>query len=180
MSRIGKLPIAIPEGVQVNIDGSFLSATGSKGTLERVLPTGVNVVVDSGKVFVRSNSNSRRDRSLHGLTRTLIANMVEGVSRGFERGLEISGVGYRAEVNKDVLVLQIGYSQPVEYKIPEDITIRVEKQVSIFISGKDKEKVGMVASQIRAIKKPEPYKGKGIRYANEVIKRKVGKSVGSK
>lgn len=180
MSRIGKLPVVIPTDVQLEINGSFVSVMGSKGKLQRELPSGVSIIVEGNEVQIKRISESRNSRSMHGLARTLVANMINGVSNGFERVLEINGVGYRAEVNNGVLVLQVGYSKPVEYKIPEDIVIRVDKQVNISVSGYDKEKVGMVASQIRAIRKPEPYKGKGIKYAGEVVKRKVGKSVGSK
>ena len=179
MSRIGKKPIEIPDKVRVSQDRSTLKVEGPRGALSVQIPQGVEVVADHGTVEVRRLSDSRQERSYHGLVRTLIANMMTGVSAGFEKGLEISGVGYRAEKNGDVLRLVLGYSDPVEYRIPEGIDIRVDKQVNVMVSGIDKQLVGRVAAEIRDLKKPEPYKGKGIKYAGEQIKRKVGKSVGA-
>lgn len=179
MSRIGKKPIEIPKGVKIKLNKSEIVVEGPKGTLSREIPREVEVVVDNDTIFVNRLSDNKRGRSLHGLVRTLVANMVTGVSGGFDKALEISGVGYRAAVQDDLLTLFVGFSKPVEYKIPEGISIKVEKQVNMVVSGIDKEFVGMVAAEIRDFKKPEPYKGKGIRYAGEKIRRKIGKSVGA-
>jgi len=179
MSRIGKKIIVVPEGVKISQQDAAISAQGSKGTLSMAVPQGIEVEVNGGTIRVSRLSDDRKSRSQHGLTRTLIANMIVGVSTGFERGLEISGVGYRAEMGSNVLKLVLGYSSPVEYAIPEGISIRVDRQVNIFISGIDRQLVGRVAAEIRDFRKPEPYKGKGIRYAGERVRRKVGKSVGA-
>jgi len=179
MSRIGKKPIEIPDGVKIRMDGSLIVAEGPKGTLSKEIPAGVEVILEGNAILVNPGSDDRRGRSMHGLARTLIANMVTGVSTGFEKSLEIVGVGYRGEVKGDTLVLLIGYSDPVEYKILQGITVKVDKQVNVVVSGIDKELVGRVASEIRDLKKPEPYKGKGIRYAGEYVRKKVGKSAGT-
>jgi len=179
MSRIGKKIIEIPSGVSIKQEGSFVEVKGPKGTLSRVLPQGVEVVVESGKAEIKKLSETRIYDQNQGLTRTLVANMVTGVSNGYEKGLEISGVGYRAEVVGNVLKLAVGFSSPVEYKVPTGITLKVDKQVNIVVAGIDKELVGRVASEIRSVKKPEPYKGKGIKYVGEVVRRKEGKSVGA-
>lgn len=179
MSRIGKRPIEIPDGVKIRQDGSLMITEGPRGTLSKEMPEGIEVVLEGDVALVNTSSDDRRGRSLHGLARTLIANMVTGVSKGFEKPLEIVGVGYRGEVAGNVLKLLIGYSDPVEYKIPEGITIKVDKQVNMVVSGIDKELVGRTASEIRDLKKPEPYKGKGIRYAGEYVRKKVGKSAGT-
>lgn len=176
MSRIGKMPVQIPKGVKVSRENELFTVEGPKGKLTYQVPGLIDLVLSEQTIEVKRRSDQRQDRSLHGLVRTLVANMVNGVSVGFQRGLEISGVGYRAEVTGKVLKLIVGYSAPIEYHIPEGIDIKVEKLVGIMVSGIDKQKVGRVASEIRGIKKPEPYKGKGIKYAGEVIKRKVGKS----
>lgn len=178
MSRIGKKPIEVPEEVEIRQDNSMIEVKGSKGTLTMKVPEGVAIVFDNGTIVVERLSDDKNGRSVHGLTRTLVANMVTGVTAGFERTLEISGVGYRAEVNNDILRLLLGYSHPVEYKIPEGVSVKVDKQVTIMISGIDKELVGKVAAEIRSFRKPEPYKGKGIKYSGERIRRKVGKSAG--
>ncbi len=179
MSRIGKKIIEIPSGVSIRQEGSFVEVKGPKGTLSRTLPQGVEVVVESGKAEIKKLSDTRISDQNQGLTRTLVANMVTGVSAGYEKGLEISGVGYRAEVVDNVLKLAVGYSSPVEYKVPSGITLKVDKQINIVVAGIDKELVGRVASEIRSVKKPEPYKGKGIKYVGEVVRRKEGKSVGA-
>ena len=179
MSRIGKRPIEIPDGVKSRQDGSLMITEGPRGTLSREIPEGIAVALEGDVALVNTMADDRRGRSLHGLVRTLIANMVTGVSKGFEKSLEIVGVGYRGEVAGNVLKLLIGYSDPVEYKIPEGITIKVDKQVNMVVSGIDKELVGRTASEIRDLKKPEPYKGKGIRYAGEYVRKKVGKSAGT-
>jgi large subunit ribosomal protein L6 len=180
MSRIGKKIIEIPDGVAIRQEGLFVEVKGPKGTLSRTLPDGVEVVLESGQAEIRKLSDSRKSDQNQGLTRTLVANMVIGVSAGYEKGLEISGVGYRAELIDQTLKLAVGYSSPVVYKVPEGITLKVEKLVNIMVSGIDKELVGRVAAEIRSVKKPEPYKGKGIKYVGEVVRRKEGKTVGAK
>lgn len=179
MSRIGKKPIKIPSGVKVRQENSSITVEGPKGTLKREIPREVGVSVNSDEVAVNILSTNRQARSLFGLTRTLIANMITGVSTGFQKQLEISGVGYRAESDGKVLKLFVGFSTPLQYALPEGISIKIEKQVSLSVSGINKEQVGMVAADIRGLKKPEPYKGKGIRYATERVRRKVGKSAGA-
>lgn len=179
MSRIGKKPIAIPGGVKVRQEKSTIIVEGPKGTLKREIPREIGVTVNSGEVTVNTLTTNRQAGSLFGLTRTLISNMITGVSTGFQKQLEISGVGYRAETDGKLLKLFVGYSTPLQYALPEGITVKIEKQVSLSVSGINKEQVGMVAADIRSLKKPEPYKGKGIRYANERVRRKVGKSAGA-
>ncbi|MEA3486981.1 MAG: 50S ribosomal protein L6 [Thermodesulfobacteriota bacterium] len=180
MSRIGKKPIEIPEGIKIRKDGSLIIVEGPKGILSREIPEGVEVILEGNVALVNAtSSDDSRGRSLHGLGRTLIANMVAGVSKGVEKSLEIVGVGYRGEVKGDTLVLLIGYSDPVKYKIPDETKVRVDKQVNLVVSGIDKELVGRVAAEIRDLKKPEPYKGKGIRYAGEYVRKKAGKSAGT-
>lgn len=179
MSRIGKKPIKIPAGVKVSQEGSTILVEGPKGALKRDIPREIGVSINGDEVSVQTLSNSRQARALFGLCRTLIANMINGVSQGFQKNLEISGVGYRAELDGKVLKLFIGFSTPVQYAVPDGISIKIEKQVSVAVSGINKEQVGMVAADIRGLKKPEPYKGKGIRYAGEKIRRKVGKSAGA-
>ncbi len=180
MSRIGKKVIECPAGVKVQLKDSVVKVDGPKGSLSRALPPGVEVTVDGNIIAVKSTPQERKEKAYHGLVRTLLGNMVTGVSKGFEKGLEIAGVGYRAEVKDRVVKLLLGYSTPVEYTIPQGIDIKVDKQVNIVVAGIDKELVGRVAAEIRSLKKPEPYKGKGIKYIGEKITRKVGKSVGAK
>jgi large subunit ribosomal protein L6 len=175
MSRIGKLPIPVPEGVQIRLEGDRLQAQGPKGALEHRIPRGIRVAVGDGVIQVQRQSTHRQHRALHGLTRTLVANMVVGVIQGFSKSLEIVGVGYRAEVQGRVLNLTLGYSHPVRYPIPEGISISVDRNVLITVKGIDKQNVGQVAAEIRAFRKPEAYKGKGIRYVGERVRRKVGK-----
>lgn len=179
MSRIGKLLVDIPSGVKVKRDDPMIMVDGPKGKLSLKVPQGVEVILGERALEVKRASDGRIERAYHGLVRTLVANMVKGVSSGFTKNLEISGVGYRAEVGGQTLKLVIGYSAPIEYPIPEGIQIKVDKMVNIEVSGIDKQLVGRVAAEIRSLKKPEPYKGKGIKYAGEQIKRKVGKSVGA-
>ncbi|MCL5808596.1 MAG: 50S ribosomal protein L6 [Deltaproteobacteria bacterium] len=179
MSRIGKIPVQIPAGVKISQDHALIKVEGPKGKLSLEVPKGVDVILGEKAVEVKRPSDGRRERSFHGLVRTLIANMVKGVSSGFEKSLEVAGVGYRAEVAGKNLKLIIGFSAPIEYAIPEGIQIKVDKQVNILVSGIDKQLVGRVAAEIRSLKKPEPYKGKGIKYVGEQIRRKVGKSVGA-
>jgi large subunit ribosomal protein L6 len=182
MSRIGRKPIAIPAGVKVAVDGRAVSVTGPKGSLMRDIPAPISVVVDGGQVTVTRPSDSKTNRSLHGLCRTLVANMVEGVSAGFRKDLEINGVGYRAAKAGNKLTLALGYSHPIEIIPPAGITFEVPEQTKISVLGHDKELVGQIAAEIRSLRKPEPYKGKGIKYTDEVIRRKAGKAgkVGAK
>jgi large subunit ribosomal protein L6 len=179
MSRIGKIPVEIPAGVKISQDHSLIRVEGPKGKLSMEVPKGIDVTLSGNRIEVKRPSDDRKDRSYHGLVRTLVANMVKGVSIGFEKNLEIAGVGYRAEIAGKTLKLVIGFSAPVEYSVPDGIQIKVDKQVNIAVSGIDKQLVGRVAAEIRSLKKPEPYKGKGIKYAGEQIRRKVGKSVGA-
>jgi large subunit ribosomal protein L6 len=179
MSRIGRIPVEIPAGVRISREQSMIMVEGPKGRLALDVPKGVDVVLSDRAVEVTRPSDGRMERSFHGLVRTLVANMVKGVSIGFEKKLEISGVGYRAEVAGSTLKLIIGFSAPVEYSIPDGIEIKVDKLINIAVYGIDKQLVGRVAAEIRSLKKPEPYKGKGIKYAGEQIRRKVGKSVGA-
>ncbi|BAY61898.1 MULTISPECIES: 50S ribosomal protein L6 [Calothrix] len=176
MSRIGKRPITIPAKVQVAIDGTKVVVKGPKGELSRDLPTQVIVSQEGETLLVTRRDDSRTARQMHGLSRTLVANMVEGVSQGFQRRLEIQGVGYRAQVQGRNLVLNMGYSHQVQIEPPEGIQFAVEGTTNVIVSGYDKEIVGNTAAKIRAVRKPEPYKGKGIRYAGEVVRRKAGKT----
>lgn len=178
MSRIGKNPIAIPQGVEVKVEGQTVTVKGPKGTLTDTFLDSVNIAVEDNNVVVtRKNDNVK---NIHGLTRTLINNMVIGVSQGYEKSLEIAGVGYRAQKQGKKLVLTLGYSHPVEVEEPEGITIDVPSQNTIVVKGIDKQLVGQVAANIREYKLPEPYKGKGIKYAGERIRRKEGKAGGKK
>ena len=176
MSRIGRLPIPIPDGVEVSLDGRHVRVSGPLGTLERDVHPEMEVVREDGVLRVVRPSDAPRHRALHGLTRSLVANMVTGVTAGFTKVLEISGVGYRAQLQGDVLVLALGYSHPVEIQPPDGIHFTVETPTRLAVSGADRELVGQVAAAIRARRKPEPYKGKGIRYAGEQIRRKAGKA----
>ncbi len=176
MSRIGKLPILVPKGVKVVQKEKVLTLEGPKGKLTYKIPDAIDLVLGNETIEVKRDSDQRTARSLHGLVRALVANMVHGVHVGFQKSLEISGVGYRAEVSGNVLRLVVGYSAPIEYAIPKGVDVKVDKQVNILVSGADKEQVGRVCAEIRKIKSPEPYKGKGIKYVGEHIKRKVGKS----
>ena len=176
MSRIGRLPVAIPAGVTVEIkENNHVTVKGPKGTLERVLPAEMEIKQEDGHVVVTRPNDLKKMKSLHGLTRTLIQNMVVGVSEGYTKTLEVNGVGYRAAKQGNKLVLSLGYSHPVEMVDPEGISSAVDGN-KIVVSGIDKEKVGQYAAEIRDKRKPEPYKGKGIKYADEVIRRKVGKT----
>ncbi len=177
VSRIGKTPITIPSGVEVKLDGSHLVVKGPKGSLELDIRPEVRFKVEDGTAYVECDSEVKSDRALHGLTRSLVANMVKGVSEGFVRQLEIQGVGYRAEKpNGNEFRLALGFSHPVIYTIPEGITIEVPKPTQITVRGIDKQKVGQVAADIRRFRPPEPYKGKGVRYVDEHVHRKAGKA----
>ena len=178
MSRIGKRPIAIPAGVEVTLDGNDVRVKGPRGELSRRLHRDVNVRREDGEIVVERPSDQPEHRSLHGLSRTLVANMVEGVTTGFTKILEIVGVGYRAETKPFGLTLALGYSHPIDYKAPEGITLRAVNPTTVEVSGTDKEVVGQVAAEIRSLRPPEPYKGKGVKYQGEVIRRKAGKAGG--
>lgn len=181
-SRIGKRPIQIPAGVTVTLEGSTLSVKGPKGNLTRTFRPEVSLTVDGAVLNVQPSNESREARALHGLSRTLAFNMVEGVTNGFKKVLEINGVGYRAAVAGTKLTLQMGYSHPVEMEAPAGITFTVPPgpRPSVIVEGIDKQLVGDYAAKVRAVRPPEPYKGKGIKYADEVIRRKAGKSGGKK
>ena len=177
MSRIGKMPIAIPAGVTVEIaENNKVTVKGPKGTLERVLPSEMDIKMEGSEIVVSRPNDLKKMKSLHGLTRTLINNMVIGVTEGYEKKLEVNGVGYRAQKQGKKLVLSLGYSHPVEMEDPEGLETVLDGQNIIVGKGIDKEKVGQYAAEIRAKRAPEPYKGKGIKYADEVIRRKVGKT----
>ncbi len=178
MSRVGKKPIPIPKGVTVAVDGDRVAVKGPKGELARSIPPEMVLVEQDGTLTVQRPSDEGRHRALHGLTRALVANMVEGVSHGFTKRLEIQGVGYKAETSGGGLRLVVGYSHTVEYPAPPGITLSVEGNTNVIVSGIDKELVGQVAAEIRAIRPPEPYKGKGIRYKDEQVRRKAGKTGG--
>ena len=177
MSRIGRMPIAIPAGVTVDIaENNKVTVKGPKGTLERVLPEEMEIKLEGAEIVVSRPNDLKKMKSLHGLTRTLISNMVIGVTQGYEKVLEVNGVGYRAQKNGKTLVLSLGYSHPVEMVDPEGLESVVEGTNKITVKGIDKEKVGQFAAEIRDKRRPEPYKGKGIKYADETIRRKVGKT----
>ena len=178
MSRIGRRPIAVPAGVDVQIDGNTLRVKGPKGELTRTLHRDVIVRREDGEIRVERPSDQPEHRALHGLSRTLVANMVEGVTAGFKKTLEIVGVGYRAETKPFGLTLALGYSHPIDYRAPAGIELRAVSPTVVEVSGTDKEVVGQVAAEIRSLRPPEPYKGKGIKYQGEVIRRKAGKAGG--
>ena len=176
MSRIGKKPVAIPNGVKVSLESGTLSVIGPKGELKRNLVAGITLDIQADQILVGSEDQSKAGGAFRGLSRALVANMVDGVSKGFQKVLEINGVGYRAEMKGNVLNLALGYSHGIEYPLPEGITAEVEKQTKITVRGADKELVGATAAKIRSYREPEPYKGKGIKYADERIIRKAGKT----
>jgi large subunit ribosomal protein L6 len=176
MSRIGKLPIKLPEGVSVDVADASVTVKGPKGTLSQSFQPEVSIGVEDKTVIVTRNAESKRARSMHGLYRNLVNNMVIGVSQGFRKVLLINGVGYRAEVQGQILVLNLGYSNPVEYPIPDDLSITCDGPTKITVEGVDKQRVGQASAEIRSIRPPEPYKGKGVRYEDEYVRRKVGKA----
>ena len=175
MSRIGRAPIAIPAGVEVVVDGSTVTVKGAKGTLTRTMNSNITITKDGDTIVVTRPNDQKENRSLHGLTRTLIANMIEGVSNGFKKELEINGIGYRADVKNNVLTMKIGFSHDVIMEAPEGVTVEVNGN-KVTVSGADKQKVGQFAAEIREKRPPEPYKGKGIKYVDEYIRRKEGKA----
>ncbi len=176
MSRIGKKVIPLPAGVKVIIESQVVKVSGPKGNLNQRIDRNVTLAVEKDKLIVQAPEGTRNGKALHGLTRTLIANMVRGVSQGFERVLEINGVGYRAEVQGNALNFSLGYSHPIRFPLPEGIRAEVERQVRITLKGSDRNLLGMTAAKIRRLRPPEPYGGKGIKYAEEVIHRKAGKT----
>ena len=176
MSRIGRLPITVPAGVEVKVDGSVVSVKGSKGELSHTVPSPIEVSLEEGTLTVARPNDERASRSLHGLTRTLIANMVIGVTQGYEKKLEIVGTGYRVQAKGANLEFALGYSHPITITPPEGVSFAVEAPTRFSVSGIDKQQVGEVAANLRKLRKPDPYKGKGVRYAGEVVKRKVGKA----
>jgi large subunit ribosomal protein L6 len=179
VSRIGKLPVAIPNGVKVVVEENAVRLEGPKGKLQTSIPSGVKVKVEDSMLRVERENNERELRALHGLTRKLIANMAQGVSQGFTRILDINGVGYRAEVRGQEIHMTLGYSHPVVFPLPAGVTASVERQVIITLNSADRQLLGEMAAKIRSLRPPEPYKGKGIKYREEIIRRKAGKAVGS-
>jgi len=181
MSRIGKLPISIPENVQVQINERVVTVKGSRGELNRRVPSCCEVFEENRQLIVKRLRKDKQSKALHGTTRSLIFNMIKGISEGFEKHLQIVGMGYKASMEKGYLIFNLGFSHLVKYRIPQEIMVEVSNPTTICIRGCDKQKVGEVAAEIRALKKPEPYKGKGIRYRGEVVRRKIGKAaLGSK
>jgi large subunit ribosomal protein L6 len=176
MSRIGKLPISVPSGIKVEIKGTHVKVTGKKGSLERDIRPEIELKQEGDKLIVTPKGTSKKVNAFWGMTRTLLSNMITGVDKGFQKKLLVEGVGYRAKVEKSVLTLNVGYSSPVDYPLPKGITADVDKNNMITLDGIDKELLGLTAAQIRDIRRPEPYKGKGIRYEDEHIARKVGKA----
>ncbi|MEW6540922.1 MAG: 50S ribosomal protein L6 [Bacillota bacterium] len=176
MSRIGRMPINLPPEVKIATEGNTVRAEGPKGSLEREIPAAVKLVVENGRVLVEKAGEDEPGTAMLGLARTLVANMVDGVTKGFQRNLELVGVGYRASLQGRKLVITLGYSHPVEYEPPADIQIEVPAVTRIVVRGADKEEVGRVAAKIRAFRSPEPYKGKGVRYEGEKIRLKAGKA----
>jgi large subunit ribosomal protein L6 len=179
MSRIGKLPVPLPKGVEVKNVAGVLAVKGPKGQLELTVHPDMNVVVDDAEIRVERPSEQKAHRALHGLTRSLIANMVTGVTEGFSKTLEIIGVGYRADVKGRGITLNVGYSHAIDYSAAEGVTLECPNQTTVVVSGIDKQKVGQAAAEIRSFRPPEPYKGKGIRYQGEHVRRKAGKTAGA-
>lgn len=177
MSRIGKLPITIPNATEVTFEKGIIKVVGTKGELTQAINPKMGIKIADGQIKVSQNTNDVEAAEFHGLTRTLIDNMVKGVSEGFKKELEINGIGYRASISGNKLTLSLGYSHPIEYIVPEGIHVSVEKNI-LVVSGADKQKVGQTAAEIRAYRKPEPYKGKGVKYVTEHIRRKAGKTGG--
>ena len=180
MSRVGKKPIPIPQGVKIQLDGMTVRAEGPKGKLSQPVPVGLSAKLENNELVITRAGDDRRVRALHGLARALVANMVTGVKDGFEKKLEIVGIGYRAQIQGRIIQLALGYSHPVIFPLPEGITAEIDKQTAITLRGADKALLGETAAKLRALRKPDPYKGKGVKYADEVIRRKVGKKAGAK
>jgi len=180
MSRIGKKPVPIPQGVKVHVEGATVRAEGPKGKLAQPVPAGLTAKLEGNQIVISRAGDDRKVRALHGLARALVANMVTGVKDGFEKKLEIVGIGYRAQVQGRAIQLALGYSHPVVFPLPEGITAEIDKQTAITLRGPDKAVLGQTAARLRMLRKPDPYKGKGIKYADEHIRRKVGKKAGAK
>lgn len=178
MSRIGRQPIPVPAGVDITIEGNLVRVKGPRGELQRTLHREMIIEREDGRLLVKRPTDAPTHRALHGLSRTLVANMIEGVTNGFKKTLEIVGVGYRAETKPFGLTLQLGYSHPIDYRAPEGITLRAVSPTVVEVEGANKEVVGQVAAEIRSLRPPEPYKGKGVKYQGEVIRRKAGKAGG--
>ncbi len=176
MSRIGRQPIPLPPGVKVAVKAGLVSVEGPRGALSQSLPSGIEARVEDGRVIVARQDETKARKALHGLTRALLQNAVTGVTKGWQKDLEIHGVGYRAQVSGGTVVFHLGYTHPIEFPIPDGVTITVERQTRIAVSGTDRQKVGQVAARIRALRPPDVYKQKGIRYAGEVLRRKAGKA----
>ena len=179
MSRIGRKPVSIPQGVKLNLDGAVVRAEGPKGKLSQPIPAGLSAKIENNQLVISRSGEDRKVRALHGLARALMFNMVTGVKDGFERKLEIVGIGYRVQLQGRVITLALGYSHPVLFPLPEGVTAEIDRQVSITLRGADKAVLGQTAAKLRALREPDPYKGKGIRYANEVVRKKVGKKAGA-
>ena len=180
MSRIGRKPVPIPQGVKVHVEGATVHAEGPKGKLAQPVPAGLTAKLEGNQIVISRAGDDRKVRALHGLARALVANMVTGVKDGFEKKLEIVGIGYRAQVQGRAIQLALGYSHPVVFPLPEGITAEIDKQTAITLRGPDKAVLGQTAARLRMLRKPDPYKGKGIKYADEHIRRKVGKKAGAK
>lgn len=176
MSRVGLKPISVPDGVSVEQEGRTLKISGPKGELTTPVPPGISSIQEDGELRFERADDAKQSRAYHGLARSLAANAVRGVHEGFERNLRIEGIGYRAKMEGNTLVLQVGHSHPVEFAVPEGVTVEVEEQTKIVVRGIDKQQVGEIAAQIRRVRPPDVYKGKGIRYADEVVRKKVGKA----
>ena len=179
MSRIGRMPVILPASVKLHVNDGMVRAEGPKGKLARKVAPAIAITIEGNKVTLARREETRRAKSLHGLTRVLVANMVEGVGKGFTRVLEINGVGYRAEARKNILFLTLGYSHPIGFQLPDGVTAKVERQVIVTLEGADRELLGQVAAAIRELRPPEPYKAKGVKYAEERIRRKAGKAAGA-
>jgi len=179
MSRIGRQPVVVPQGVKIQLEGATVRAEGPKGTLAQTVPQGLSAKLADGRLVIERASDDRRMRALHGLTRALVANMVHGVKDGFERRLEIVGIGYRAQMQGKAIQLALGYSHPIVFPLPDGVTAEIEKQTAITLRAADKAVLGETAAKLRALRKPDPYKGKGVRYADEYVRRKVGKKAGA-
>src|SRR6185295_7359526 len=176
MSRIGRMPVVLPAGVKLHVNDGLVRAEGPKGKLKRRVEPEIAIKIEGNEVVLTRREETRRAKSLHGLTRVLVANMVEGVGKGFTRVLEINGVGYRAEARKNLLFLTLGYSHPIAFQLPDGVSAKVERMVVVTLEGADRELLGQVAAAIRELRPPEPYKAKGIKYAEERIRRKAGKA----
>jgi large subunit ribosomal protein L6 len=176
LSRIGKMPIDVPSGVEVRVEGTLATVTGPRGTLSQTIPTKISVRQEGSQIVVERPDDERENRALHGLVRSLVANMVEGVTKGFEKQLEIQGVGYRVQAQGPDLVFSLGYSHQIPVKAPDGIIFEVSSPTRFLVRGIDKQQVGQVAADIRRLRKPDPYKGKGVRYAGEQVRRKAGKT----